>query len=269
MRQDKPIFTRTGRAMQEPSNGYSIRRSVPKLLIVAHSPVRLTILAVFQFLAKEANHCFIKGTMERCSIEARWIPACLGRCCCKCIAAGRKESKVVSARHQLILPMMRKLFADDSAVPLVGSLRVVPGAPELDWDGDLPQIACSKQKTGCWRRYDRSFDPWVTNPGWFCRHGGQLISMTLRDKGAFRSTRVHGTELCHSRQFRSAPNFNQTCEASQGEAEYPHASRVQTAVVTPGGKHPVKDDSHLSRSIDQIFTISNIALIGVVITGMR
>jgi hypothetical protein len=227
------------------------------------------ILAFFQFFAKEANHCFIKGAMESCSIEARWILAYLGRCCCKCIAAGRKESKVVSARHQLILTTARKLFADDSAVPLIWSLRVVPCAPELDWDANLPQIACSKQKTGCWGRYDRSLDPWITDPGWFGRGGDQLISMTLRDKGAFRSTWVHGTELCHSRQFRSAPNFHQTCEASQGEPEDPHAFRVQTAVVTPGGKHPVKDDSHLSRSIDQILTISNIALIGVVITGMR
>jgi hypothetical protein len=35
--QDKAIFTRTDRAMQEPSNGYFIRRSVAKLSIVVHA----------------------------------------------------------------------------------------------------------------------------------------------------------------------------------------------------------------------------------------
>ena len=79
---------------------------------------------------------------------------------------------MVSARHQLILPTTRKLFADDSAVPLIGSLRVVSCAPELDWDANLPQIACSKQKTDCWGRYYRSLDPWITDPGWFGRDGG-------------------------------------------------------------------------------------------------
>ena len=37
VRQDEAIFTRTGRAMQEPPNGYFIRRSIPKLLTVAHT----------------------------------------------------------------------------------------------------------------------------------------------------------------------------------------------------------------------------------------
>ena len=92
---------------------------------------------------------------------------------------------------------------------------------------------------------------------------------SLFDKGALWSIRMSRTKEHHPVQLWSSPNLYQSCKPSQGKPKHSYSPGIQTAVVRPGRKHPVQDHFRLPRSFDQIYAISDVALVVAVIASVR
>ncbi len=122
---------------------------------------------IFQFPVEEPNHRLIEIVVEGRSIETRCIMTDIWDRRSKRLAARRKEDKMIHSRHDVLLWMIRKLLADESTVPLIGSIRVILRPPELNRNADLSQIPRPKEKT--YRRccYDCGFNPRIMNPNGF------------------------------------------------------------------------------------------------------
>ena len=83
----------------------------------------------------------VECVMKSGAVEAGRICAYEGRDFGESSTAGCGENEMVGAGDDMLLGWIRKFLADDSAVPRVGGLLILFGAPQLDWNGDVLQAA--------------------------------------------------------------------------------------------------------------------------------